>query len=69
MPTFTDKHEERQRAKKHMAGAFRIFAKFGFADGASGHISLRSELAEANFNCLRREATTLLIVLYRPVKT
>ncbi|EEH10052.1 predicted protein [Histoplasma capsulatum G186AR] len=24
-----------------MAGAFRIFAKLGFADGASGHISLR----------------------------
>lgn len=26
-----------------MAGAFRIFAKFGFADGGSGHISLRGE--------------------------
>ncbi len=29
------------REKAHMAGAFRIFAKLGFADGASGHISLR----------------------------
>ncbi|KAK7214756.1 hypothetical protein V2G26_002759 [Clonostachys chloroleuca] len=44
VPTFTDKHEERQWAKKHMAGAFRIFAKFGFADGASGHINLRNPL-------------------------
>ncbi|CAH0046512.1 unnamed protein product [Clonostachys solani] len=41
VPTFKDKHEERQWAKQHMAGAFRIFAKLGYADGASGHISLR----------------------------
>ncbi|OJJ50347.1 hypothetical protein ASPZODRAFT_58076 [Penicilliopsis zonata CBS 506.65] len=27
-----------------MAGAFRIFAKLGYADGASGHISLRDPL-------------------------
>lgn len=31
------------REKRHMAGAFRVFAKLGFADGASGHISLRGE--------------------------
>ena len=30
-----------KREKEHMAAAFRIFAKMGFADGASGHISLR----------------------------
>ncbi|OBT38989.1 hypothetical protein VE00_10359 [Pseudogymnoascus sp. WSF 3629] len=30
-----------RREKEHMAAAFRIFAKMGFADGASGHISLR----------------------------
>ncbi|CAI6091343.1 unnamed protein product [Clonostachys chloroleuca] len=41
VPTFTDKHEERRWAKQHMAGAFRVFAKLGYADGASGHISLR----------------------------
>ncbi|KAH7357972.1 class II aldolase/adducin N-terminal [Plectosphaerella cucumerina] len=41
VPTFSDKHEERLWAKEHMAGAFRIFAKLGYADGASGHISLR----------------------------
>lgn len=27
--------------KGQMAAAFRIFAQLGFADGASGHISLR----------------------------
>lgn len=41
VPHFDDKHEERRWAKGHMAAAFRIFAKLGFADGASGHISLR----------------------------
>ncbi len=41
IPTFTDKYAERQWAKEHMAGAFRIFAKLGYSDGAGGHISLR----------------------------
>lgn len=41
VPTFTDKHAERAWAKKHMAAAFRTFARLGWADGASGHISLR----------------------------
>jgi hypothetical protein len=41
IPQFTDKYAERQWAKEHMAAAFRIFAKFGFNDGAGGHISLR----------------------------
>ncbi|VUC29953.1 unnamed protein product [Clonostachys rosea] len=41
IPEFTDKYEERQWAKEHMAGAFRVFAKLGFNDGAGGHISLR----------------------------
>jgi ribulose-5-phosphate 4-epimerase/fuculose-1-phosphate aldolase len=27
-----------------MAGAFRIFAKLGYSDGSSGHISLRGML-------------------------
>ncbi|OBT96264.1 hypothetical protein VE01_05852 [Pseudogymnoascus verrucosus] len=30
-----------KREKEHIAAAFRIFAKMGFADGASSHISLR----------------------------
>jgi len=41
IPTFTDKHAEREWAKGHMAAAFRTFARLGYADGASGHISLR----------------------------
>lgn len=41
IPTFTDKYAEREWAKGHMAAAFRTFARLGFADGASGHISLR----------------------------
>lgn len=41
VPTFTDKYAERLWAKQHMAGAFRIFAKLGYADGGAGHISLR----------------------------
>ncbi|KAL1875490.1 hypothetical protein VTK73DRAFT_10040 [Phialemonium thermophilum] len=41
IPTFTDKYAEREWAKNHMAAAFRTFARLGWADGASGHISLR----------------------------
>ena len=41
IPTFSDKYAERQWAKELMAGAFRVFAKLGYADGAGGHISLR----------------------------
>lgn len=35
--------EQRKWQLEQMAGAFRIFAKLGFADGASGHISLRGK--------------------------
>jgi ribulose-5-phosphate 4-epimerase/fuculose-1-phosphate aldolase len=41
IPSFTDKEAERTWAKQHMAAAFRTFARLGWADGASGHISLR----------------------------
>ncbi len=41
IPAFTDKEAERTWAKQHMAAAFRTFARLGWADGASGHISLR----------------------------
>lgn len=44
VPSFTDKYAERTWAKQHMAGAFRIFAKLGYADGGAGHISLRGRL-------------------------
>lgn len=45
-PTFTDKHSERQWAKEQMAGAFRVFARLGWADGTAGHISLRGILID-----------------------
>lgn len=35
--------DQRKWQLEQMAGAFRIFAKLGFADGGSGHISLRGE--------------------------
>ncbi|EXJ84039.1 L-fuculose-phosphate aldolase [Capronia epimyces CBS 606.96] len=41
IPVFSDKEAERTWAKQHMAAAFRTFARLGWADGASGHISLR----------------------------
>lgn len=49
VPKFTDKHVERQWAKQHMAAAFRTFARLGWADGASGHISLRDPVDEKLF--------------------
>lgn len=33
--------EQQKWQLEHMACAFRLFAKLGFADGSSGHISLR----------------------------
>ena len=41
VPRPTNKDEERKWLLQQMAGAFRIFAKLGFSDGSSGHISLR----------------------------
>jgi len=49
VPTFTDKYAERLWAKQHMAGAFRIFAKLGYADGGAGHISLRDPVNPDHF--------------------
>ena len=49
IPTFTDKYAEREWAKQHMAAAFRTFARLGWADGASGHISLRDAVNPENF--------------------
>src|SRR5271169_2120132 len=41
IPTFTDPLLEREWCLEHMAGAFRLFGKFSFGEGAAGHISLR----------------------------
>ncbi|VUC35933.1 unnamed protein product [Clonostachys rosea] len=43
------KESQRQWQLEQMAGAFRIFAKLGFADGSSGHISLRDPVDPETF--------------------
>jgi hypothetical protein len=44
---FPDTKEKQRRWQlEQMAGAFRIFAKLGFADGGSGHISLRGAVRQ-----------------------
>lgn len=43
IPTFADPSAKRQWMKEHMAAAFRFFAKNGYAEGISGHISMRGE--------------------------
>ena len=42
--TFAIKIEEQKWQKEQMAAAFWLFTKIGFADSASGHISLRGTL-------------------------
>ncbi len=49
IPTFANKYTERAWAKEQMAGAFRIFAKLGYNDGAGGHISLRDPVRSECF--------------------
>ncbi|KAL3468516.1 class II aldolase/adducin domain-containing protein [Aspergillus heterothallicus] len=41
VPKFTSVELQRQHMLNHMAGAFRVFARHGFVEGMSGHISLR----------------------------
>lgn len=41
IPSFTDMDKKRRWMLEHMAGAFRVFARKGFTEGMSGHISLR----------------------------
>jgi len=40
-PKFSSIEEERYYLKKTLTGAFRIFGKFGFAEGVAGHITCR----------------------------
>ena len=40
-PTFATAEEERRHRKVHLAGAFRLFARFGFDEGVAGHITVR----------------------------
>ncbi|MFC7062366.1 class II aldolase/adducin family protein [Halobacillus seohaensis] len=40
-PTFNSIEEEREYLKQRLAGAFRLFSKFGFDEGVAGHITAR----------------------------
>ena len=40
-PKFQNVEEERHYLKKKLAGAYRIFGKFGFSEGVAGHITVR----------------------------
>lgn len=49
IPTFTDKYEQRKWMLEHAAGTFRVFARFGYAEGEAGHISLRDPVDPQTF--------------------
>ncbi|KAK4942170.1 hypothetical protein LTR10_018062 [Elasticomyces elasticus] len=49
IPKPPTKEAERRWQLEHMAGAFRVFAKLGYASGASGHISLRDPVEPNSF--------------------
>ena len=40
-PRFATLEEERQHRKQRLAGAFRLFSRFGFNEGVAGHITAR----------------------------
>lgn len=48
-PVFSDSYEQRKYLKQRLAMAFRVFAKFGFAEGIAGHITLRDPVDPTNF--------------------
>lgn len=41
VPSFSSLELKRQWMLEHLAGAFRVFARKGFVEGLTGHISLR----------------------------
>lgn len=49
IPQFADPYAKRQWQLEHMAGAFRVFARMGFTEGASGHISVRDTVDPDTF--------------------
>lgn len=40
-PTFATVEEERRHRQERLAGALRVFGRFGFAEGVAGHITAR----------------------------
>lgn len=49
IPQITDPYKKRQWQLEHMAGAFRVFARKGFTEGTSGHISVRDSVDPSTF--------------------
>jgi ribulose-5-phosphate 4-epimerase/fuculose-1-phosphate aldolase len=49
IPKFTSHADRRQWQLEHMAGAFRVFAREGYAEGISGHISVRDPEHQGRF--------------------
>ncbi|OAA41462.1 aldolase [Beauveria brongniartii RCEF 3172] len=49
IPRFANPNTKRQWQLEHMAGAFRVFARMGFTEGASGHISVRDAVDRDTF--------------------
>ncbi|KAH7028304.1 aldolase [Macrophomina phaseolina] len=44
IPTFSSLECKRRWQLEHMAGAFRVFARHGYTEGMSGHISVRDPI-------------------------
>src|SRR5271167_2570725 len=40
-PKFTNVEDERLHRKQRLAGALRLFGRFGFSEGVAGHITAR----------------------------
>lgn len=49
IPKIDDPYKKRQWQLEHMAGAFRVFARKGFTEGTSGHISVRDPVDPTTF--------------------
>ncbi|KAJ9133377.1 Class II aldolase/adducin N-terminal [Pleurostoma richardsiae] len=49
IPKFSSAAAKRQWQLEHMAGAFRVFAREGYSEGISGHISVRDPEFEDRF--------------------
>lgn len=49
IPKIEDPYQKRQWQLEHMAGAFRVFARLGFTEGAAGHISVRDTVDPNTF--------------------
>ena len=41
VPEFSSVDQERQHRKQRLAAALRLFGRFGFDEGAAGHITAR----------------------------